>query len=98
MTDRPAVDPREAAKIVTEVLRLRDPLRLISPQGENFDEYDGEAVRIASRLRTCTSVDDCRHMVWTVFVDQFDATTAGPEESWQELAEDIWRVTGVHWT
>ena len=66
------------------------------PVGINFDEntgeYETEAGTILPHLRDCKSVDDVKRAVHKEFVRWFDASTAGPEESYQQIALEIWEL------
>jgi hypothetical protein len=57
---------------------------------ENADEYEPEAGTILPRLHNCQSVDDVVRVVHEEFVRWFSADTAGPRESYEEIAFEIW--------
>ncbi len=64
------------------------------PVGINFenntDEYEPEVGTILPRLRSCRSADDVRRVIHEEFVRWFDASTAGPEEHYAKIANEIW--------
>ena len=70
------------------------------PVGINFetntDEYDPEAGTILPRLKHCGSIEDVQGVVHEEFCNWFDAEDAGPPESYQELAGEIWHLWQNH--
>ena len=71
------------------------------PIGINFesntDEYEAEAKTIVIGLTEANSVDDLHRLVYEVFVQWFDAATAGPYERYGDIATDIWDLrTKLH--
>ena len=70
------------------------------PAGINFDEntneYEPEAETILPRLHNCQSVEDVARVVHEEFVRWFDADTAGPRESYKEIAAEIWQLWERH--
>jgi hypothetical protein len=56
----------------------------------NSDEYETEAGTILPRLRTCQSARDVQRVVHEEFVRWFDEIAAGPEETYREIASEIW--------
>ena len=56
----------------------------------NTDEYEPEAETILPRLRTCHSADDVRQVVHEEFVRWFDASNAGPQERYAQIASETW--------
>lgn len=57
---------------------------------ENTDEYEPEVGTILPRLRDTRSVDDVRQIVHEEFVKWFDASTTGPSEKYQVIAQRVW--------
>lgn len=86
------LDRQKLLQAVTDVLTRADPVGIVSDRVKNYDEYQAEAALIAARLRECETEACCRRIVHDVFVRQFGADTAGPEESFSELARAIWRL------
>ena len=66
------------------------------PIGINFDvnpdEYEPEVGTILPRLRDCRSTSDVLQTVYEEFVRWFGAETAGPQEHYAHIAEEIWRL------
>ena len=58
----------------------------------NPDEYETEARTILPRLRTCKSAQDVQRVVHQEFVRWFDEATAGHEERYREIADEIWEL------
>ncbi|OMQ15781.1 hypothetical protein A7K94_0207120 [Modestobacter sp. VKM Ac-2676] len=73
---------------VAALLHRHDPIGIAF--GDDSDEYSPEAGTIALRLPGARSVDDVRRIVHGEFVHWFDAGTAGPEETYGAIAEEIW--------
>jgi hypothetical protein len=79
---------RAAIAALGRILFDEDPIGIAL--GSNFDEYEPEAFTILPRLAGCTSVDDVRRVVHEEFVTWFGASTAGPPEKYQRIAERVW--------
>jgi hypothetical protein len=73
---------------ITEILFRHDPI------GINFevntDEYEAEARTILPRLRTCKSPADVTAVVHEEFSRWFSPEIAGSNESYSEIAAEIW--------
>ena len=97
MSDRERI-LAERQKLRAEYGALFDEVAAIlfelDPVGINFesntDEYEPEAGTILSRLDSCSSADDARHVIHEEFARWFEAENAGPESNYQEAAERIW--------
>ena len=76
--------------VIAEILFKNDPIGINF--ASNADEYEPEAETILPRLETCYSVEDVLSVVHQEFCHWFTPEIAGPEERYQEVAEDIWRV------
>jgi len=76
---------------VAALLFRCDPIG-IAFENENTDEYEPETGTILPRLRECKSDDDVRRFVHEEFVRWFEAGNAGPEESYSEIASEIWTL------
>jgi hypothetical protein len=61
-------------------------------ENENTDEYDPEAGTILPRLQSCKSSADALRAVHEEFVRWFGADTAGPQESYGNIASEIWQL------
>jgi hypothetical protein len=76
------------------ILFRHDPARI------NFEvnqgEYEPEAGTILPRLRNCQSRDEVLRVVHEEFVRWFGAATAGPSESYHEIASEIWQLWERH--
>lgn len=83
-------DYGELSNSLAALLLRHDPIGINFD--DNTDEYELEAGTILPRLRGCTSADDVRRVVHEEFVRWFDASTAGSEEDYTEVASDIWRL------
>lgn len=57
---------------------------------DNRDEYEPEARTILPRLRTCQSSEDVATVVHEEFQRWFGADIAGPKETYQLSAKEIW--------
>jgi hypothetical protein len=90
------VEREPSFRTVAAILRRKDPLALLSAGLENADEYDSEARLIAGRLNRCSSATECRAVIWDVFRQQFGAEAAGVESDWQDLAQEVWTATRIH--
>ena len=75
--------------VVSEILFRNDPIGINFE--DNTDEYEPEAETILPRLRECSSVQDVRRVVHEEFIRWFSSDQAGPEESYNAIAEEIWR-------
>jgi hypothetical protein len=75
---------------VSELLFRLDPIGINSET--NTDEYEPETGTILPRLKQCSSVDDAQKMIHEEFVRWFDRGTAGPESSYFEIAQEIWKL------
>ena len=74
---------------VSSILRKHDPISLVlSPD----NEYDFEVVKILPRMKYCSSVEEVTKMVHHVFVETFDADSAGPSEKYHDLSHEIWEL------
>jgi len=66
------------------------------PIGINFesntDEYEPEVGTILPRLQNCQSPDDVRQVVHEEFVRWFEVDTAGPQERYEAIAQEIWEL------
>src|SRR5882672_819077 len=87
-------------RLRAEYGRLFDSLAALlyrhDPIGINFennaDEYEPEAGTILPRLRGCQSRDEVLRVVHEEFVRWFGLETAGPQEHYIRIAEEIWQV------
>jgi hypothetical protein len=75
---------------VAALLFRKDPIGINFET--NTDEYEPEAETILPRLRTCQSADDVRHVVHQEFVRWFGPDTAGPQEHYAEIANEVFRL------
>jgi hypothetical protein len=75
---------------VAALLFRHDPISINFEN--NTDEYETEAGTILPRLSSCNSVDDAGRVIYEEFVRWFDRGTAGPEELYDEIAKEIWRL------
>lgn len=66
------------------------------PIGINFenntDEYHPEVGTILPRLRTCRCAQDVLRVTHEEFIRWFGAETAGPAETYRQIASEIWRL------
>ena len=76
---------------IAALLFRADPVG-IAFDNENLDEYEPEAGTILPRLKACACVDDVLRIVYEEFVRWFDADNAGPQENYEKIASDIWRL------
>lgn len=76
---------------VSALLFRHDPIG-IAFENPCTDEYDPEVGTILPRLKNCKSLDDACRVVHEEFVHWFDADTAGPQERYAEIAEQIWQL------
>ena len=75
---------------VSALLYRNDPIGINFEQ--NTDEYELEAGTILPRLRHCLTLDDAHDAVYSEFVRWFDSGTAGPRESYRQIASEIWQL------
>ena len=74
---------------VEALLYRADPIG-ISFENPNLDEYAPEVGTILPRLNSCTSADDVLRVVHEEFIRWFDLPTAGPKDSYRDIAAEIW--------
>ncbi len=73
--------------VVREILVRHDPIRIaITP-----DEYDPEVRRIVTALEGFENVKQLADGIYAIFVEMFDATTAGTRCKYDAIAVDLWR-------
>lgn len=99
--------PRSREEILEERRRLRAEYETLfdavaallfrhDPVGINFegntDEYEPEARAILTRLRHCNSSSDVQRVTHEEFVLLFNASIAGAEEHYKEIASEIWNL------
>lgn len=75
---------------ISALLYRHDPVGINF--GDNTDEYDLEVETILPRLRHCHTLEQVHDAVYSEFVRWFDAATAGPRESYQKIASEIWQL------
>ena len=75
---------------ISAVLFAADPIGIKFES--NTDEYDPEAGTIIPRLRECCSAEDARRVVYEEFVGWFGADIAGPEQTYEQPAREIWQL------
>lgn len=75
---------------VAALLFRKDPIGINFET--NTDEYEPEAETILPRLRNCQSADDVQHVVHQEFIRWFGPDTAGTQERYTEIANDIFRL------
>ena len=63
---------------------------------ENADEYDPEVATILPRLYGCASAADARRVVFEEFRRWFGAETAGDENRYFAIAEELWALWSAH--
>ena len=73
-----------------DVLRRHDPIELISI-GAPHDEYDPEVGTILPRLKEASSARDVQQVLHEEFTKWFNAELAGPSESYQAAAQELWQ-------
>lgn len=76
---------------VREIVNKYDPIHLIAI-GCPKDEYDPEVRRITRRLRNISDVGDLLNIVHRTFIRMFTESLAGPKESYQQLANDLFEL------
>jgi hypothetical protein len=90
-----AKDDAAYNRVLLHILKLitqEDPIGL-RRAGAPADEYEREATVIVARLAGCVDIDACQTMIWRVFVDCFGLETAGPKESYEPLAINVWNAS-----
>ena len=81
---------KELSTEVAAILYELDPLHITFDGIAPADEYEPEAGTILPRLRSCSSVDDARRVIYEEFVHWFGPDNAGSESDYQEAAERLW--------
>jgi hypothetical protein len=77
---------------VSALLFRHDPIG-IAAHGCPEDEYEPEVGTILPQLQRCSSSADVVRVVHSEFVRWFDGEeTAGPQESYTEIANEIWEL------
>jgi hypothetical protein len=79
---------RRLFEAVSEILFRNDPIGINFES--NTDEYEPEVGTILPRLRSCASASDVRTVIYQEFVRWFDPDIAGPEESYETIAQEVW--------
>ncbi len=79
---------------VAALLYRHDPIGINFD--ENTDEYEPEAGTILPKLNGCRSEADVLRVVHAEFVRWFDSGTAGPQERYNKIASEIWRLWQEH--
>lgn len=74
-------------RTISSILCRHDPIRIC--HGEILDEYDSEARAIVQRLTATDTVDSIAEKTHSVFMEWFDADTAGSPERYKSIAVDI---------
>jgi hypothetical protein len=78
------------AAAIEALLFQHDPIGLNF--NHNTDEYRPEAESIVLRLPDAHSVEDVRRIAHEEFVRWFDPQLAGPEPSYNDIAQEIWHL------
>jgi hypothetical protein len=73
------------------LLFYHDPIN-ISSGNPNTDEYEPEVQTILPRLSNCHSSEEAQRVVHEEFVRRFGADTAGPQERYEQIASELWRL------
>lgn len=84
---------------IADILYRHDPIGLVA-LGAPADEYQPEADTILPKLKQAGSVEELRRIIHQEFISWFGPDSAGPEERYQALSLDVWRVwhqNGVSW-
>ncbi len=76
---------------VRKIINKYDPIRLLD-MGCPEDEYDGEARRIARRLKNSQNSEQVLNLVHRIFIRMFDEKLAGSKENYQQLATDLYKL------
>lgn len=79
---------------VSEILFRHDPIGINFEH--NTDEYEAEVGTILPRLDNCDSISNARKMIHQEFVRWFDLDTAGPEDRYEELTQEVWAAWQKH--
>lgn len=74
---------------IARILLRHDPMRI--DYGLE-DEYAPEARTIAGKLSGCSDVKAARRMIHGEFVSWFAEDLAGAEESYQQIAHEVWEL------
>lgn len=77
-------------EVVSEILFRLDPIGINFK--DNTDEYEPEVETILPRLKTCDSQLKARKVIHQEFSRWFDAETAGDEDRYEEIAQEIWNA------
>lgn len=75
---------------VAAILYELDPLNITFEGIAPSDEYEPEARTILPRLRSCSSVEDVRRVLYEEFVNWFGPDNAGSESNYHDAAGRIW--------
>ncbi len=73
------------------LLFRHDPIG-IGFDNPNTDEYEPEAETILPRVSSCHSSGEVVRVVHEEFVRWFGAGNAGPQESYKQIASDLWQL------
>ena len=76
---------------VTAAIDRADPIGLLAG-GAPRDEYSPEIGTILPRLKTAEGPEDVQTIIHEEFVRWFDIDIAGPPETYQQAAVDIWHA------
>ena len=81
---------RDLVDAISAALFEADPVGLNF--GTNTDEYDAEAETIVIALPRAAGPEHVRALTHETFMQWFGAHTAGPEERYVAVAQDIWSL------
>jgi hypothetical protein len=76
---------------ISNAIYRYDPIRLRACHVPR-DEYDGEAMRVAARLRQATSPADVKGILIQVIGETFEEIPDAETPALDTAAEDIWRA------
>jgi hypothetical protein len=88
------IDPLQLVGEISSILFRADPVGI--GHEANPDEYDPEAVTIATKLPEVTEVQQLRDVTHACFVQWFGAELAGPPIRYAGVAEQIWEAWQRH--
>lgn len=88
--ERQLAGQEDAVQTIEALLFRHDPIGINFE--DNLDEYRAEAQTITLRRSEARSVEDVRRIAHEEFVRWFTVDIAGPDERYQNIAEEIWAV------
>jgi RNA polymerase sigma factor (TIGR02999 family) len=83
---------RALFEAVNAIVSRHDPAGLIAGCGCPPDQYEREVARILAAIDCATDASELRSIIYQVFQHSFERDRCGPEERYEQIAQQIWDV------